>query len=221
MAADDSSDLAKYFRDHAITFQKLQQSLLTDEIFLLLAHVPDTSTGPVSVQPFDPINFPAITFPSLDDLNLTPLELVFAEFPEFQTQPVTDELPGTGDAGGRHITTTSQFTQRETVPGRILSGAGDTYSIEVYPNGLDDYLADDLIDRDPDNIRTKGIITAKHPQMDPQAVIPANTWVWVWRLVKVEIIETAVYGTKGDVLSKTTQINQTSLEDVLMHPVWV
>lgn len=219
MAADLSNALSKWFNDHAITFQKLEQSLLTDELFLIFALAPDTTTGPVSAQPAD-INFPAIEFPSFDDLNIPPLDLSFLEFPDLQAQPTTAELPGLGDAGGRHITTTSQFTQRETVPGRILSGSGDTYSIEVYPNGLDDYLDADLVDRDPDNIRTRGTITAKHPQMDPQNIIPAGTWVWVWRLVKVEIIETTVYGVKGEVLSKTTNINQTSLEDILMHPVW-
>lgn len=221
MARDTSNDLAKYFRDRATIFQRLEQTLLNDEIFLMLAHAPDTTTGPVSAQPFNATEFPAIEFPSFDDLNLPPLDLSFLEFPDLNQEPETDELPGLGDAGGRHITTITRHTTRETVPGTILSGSGDTYSVEIYPNGLNDYLNDDLDERDPNRIKTKGTITAKHPQMDPESVIPVGTWVWVWRLVQVEIIETTIYGTKGEVLSKTTNVNQTSLEDILMHPVWI
>ena len=227
MAAPLSNELSKWFRDQSIRMRRTKwpsAHMLSDELFLIMSLVPDQTTGPLEAQPFG-LNLPPIPFPSFNDLNIPPLDLSFLEFPELQRQPFTNEQPGRGDSGGRHITNTRQTTKRETVPGTIVSGSGDSYSVRVYPNGLNtlggNYLNDGLENRDVDNITTSGVITAKHPQMDAQAIIPSGTWVWVWRLVQIEIIETTIYGIEGEVLSKSTSVNQTSLEDILMHPVWV
>ena len=216
------NESSNYWRDQSVRMRRplYDLDLVKDEIFVVWSSFPDTTTGPTEVQPFG-LNLPPIPFPSFSDLNIEPIDFVFPEFADLIPESFTDQHPGTGDSGGRHITDTRVSTKRETVPGTIVAGSGDTYSVQIYPNGLNNYLDDALIDRDVDNIVTSGVIIAKHPQMDPLAVIPPGTWVWVWRLVKLTIIETTIYGVRGEALSKSTSVNQTSLEDILMHPVWV
>lgn len=193
--------------------------MLSDELFLVFSRVPETSTGPITAASSNPAISPT-TFPPTDDLNIEPLDLAFLDFPDLQQEPVTTESPELPN-GGRQIVNTRQATKREVVPGTILSGSGDTYSVEIYPNGLDNYLLEDADDRDTGDIDTKGTITVKHPQMASSSSIPAGTWVWIWRLAQITIVETIITGPDGQILSKTTDISESSVENLLMHPVWV
>lgn len=223
MAGEIGNNLAQWLRDQAIRMRRTKwpdAHLLGDELFLIFSRAPQTTTGPITAKTSNP-NFTPIQFESLDDLNIEPLDLAFLDVPDLQLEPATTSLPGTLDNGGTQLTNTRTTVRREVIPGVVLSGSGDSYSVEVYPKGLSSYLNDDIDDRDTDNIDTKVTVTAKHPQMAVTSVIPVGTWVWVWRVVTIEIIETVITGPEGQVLSKTTDITEKVVENLLMHPVWV
>ncbi len=53
------------------------------------------------------------------------------------------------------------------VPGKIVSGEGDTYSVLLYPNGKN---------REPDPPTS---VTVTQLQIDPNSTIPEGTWALV------------------------------------------
>lgn len=223
MAGDFSNALTQWLHDQAVRMRRTKWSdpnVLADELFLILSRAPDNTTGPITATPSDN-SFPPIEIPPVEDLNIPPLDLGFLDIPESNPQQTTTESPNQPE-GGRSLVNIQTTFKRETVPGTIVSGSGDSYSVQIYPQGLgSDYFSQTLGSRNANVIQAKKIVTVRQPESVAGAVIPVGTWVLVWRFVEVAIIETIQLNSTGGIISKNTNVVESATEHLMFHPVWL
>lgn len=233
------NDLSRHFHEQSIRMLRTKWKtphILAQELFAILAHVPDVGTGPVDAQGGFP-EIPGFTLPPLGDLSIPPLDLGFLDFPEINNPPVTTRVdfpdPEDPDGGTTGIENTRRYTFREIIPGRIISGGGDTYQVAIYPLGFDgeglpetdiggsslssidvDYTSD--YDKPKEDLART--VTAKHPGLKGQEdiTLPAGLFLWVWRVGRVAARTTTIQDPTGKVISNRTKVETDFVSHVIL-----
>lgn len=140
-------------------------TMLSDEIGL-------EHKGPLTLLRPSGYTGPMITFNGTED------DLPFIQFKRKGTVlgelNFTKEALELADKDGKNevrvakVNTLSTFTSgTQTVPGKIISGIGDTYTVDLYPNGKNGSVGER--------------VTVIQLQIDSAETIPADTWVSVMK----------------------------------------
>lgn len=107
---------------------------------------------------------------------------------------------------------TELIPYRECMPGKIVSGSGSTYTVTLYPDGLENA-----------GFNQSGV---RQLQIDTNEIIPVDTWTLVSRHSKVEvslvITVEVVDGMAGErEVSRSTNMRYANNNFYMQVPVWL
>ncbi len=145
---------------------------LADELWVILSRLEDSTQG--ASQVLSPVDGSVIDLPAGSTLNISPFDFLF---PEILPTVVTTSVPGTK-------TTVTTFYVRGTIPGKVISGSGSSYQVQIYPHGPNGPDSQVVTVVPLDIAQEITALRGLNPGWEPLLI---DSWFLVYRTVQLEV----------------------------------